>query len=601
MAKKIIPINYTSRDFESIKNDLIQHAKRYYSDVYKDFNQASFGSLMLDTTAYIGDILSFYLDYQANEAFLDTALEYDNILKIGRQVGYKFANTNSSTGIASFYISIPGSFDGLGPDLTYAPVLKKGSVFSTKTGVKFLLNEDVRFDDPRNDVRVSVQDPDTGYPTFFAIKAYGTVVSGIVASERVSVGDFEKYLKITLSQPDIIEIMSIYDLEGNQYYEVDNLSQNIIYKPITNRDVNDAVLAKEILKPVMVPRRFIIERNLRSTSIQFGGSSDIIINNPDNMYAEPTNVVLDTYGKEYISSDFFDPTKLLNSDKMGIAPSNTDLIVTYRYNNTGGTVNFASNTLTVTNAVRFEFNNEQELNPVTLNVVKNSLEVNNEAPLLGDNTVINTEELKKRIENSFSAQNRAVTEQDYKALVYSMPSKYGSIKRVTINRDNNSLKRNLNLYILCQSPEGYLTSANQSVKNNIKNWLLRNKMINDTIDILDGKVVNYAITFTALGANDRSKYDILTDAINQLKLDFSLLQDFGEPLVITRVYDSLKKVNGIIDVISVSIDEKVGGLYSDSQFTFKTNTSSDGRYINTPINVIMELKYPNSDIKGTIL
>jgi hypothetical protein len=601
MAKKIIPINYTSRDFESIKNDLIQHAKRYYSDVYKDFNQASFGSLMLDTTAYIGDILSFYLDYQANEAFLDTALEYDNILKIGRQVGYKFANTNSSTGIASFYISIPGSFDGLGPDLTYAPVLKKGSVFSTKTGVKFLLNEDVRFDDPRNDVRVSVQDPDTGYPTFFAIKAYGTVVSGIVTSERVSVGDFQKYLKITLSQPDIIEIMSIYDLEGNQYYEVDNLSQNIIYKPITNRDVNDAVLAKEILKPVMVPRRFIIERNLRSTSIQFGGSSDIIINNPDNMYAEPTNVVLDTYGKEYISSDFFDPTKLLNSDKMGIAPSNTDLIVTYRYNNTGGTVNFASNTLTVTNAVRFEFNNEQELNPVTLNVVKNSLEVNNEAPLLGDNTVINTEELKKRIENSFSAQNRAVTEQDYKALVYSMPSKYGSIKRVAINRDNNSLKRNLNLYILCQSPEGYLTSANQSVKNNIKNWLLRNKMINDTIDILDGKVVNYAITFTALGANDRSKYDILSDAINQLKLDFSLLQDFGEPLVITRVYDSLKKVNGIIDVISVSIDEKVGGLYSDSQFTFKTNTSSDGRYINTPINVIMELKYPNSDIKGTIL
>lgn len=221
--------------------------------------------------------------------------------------------------------------------------------------------------------------------------------------------------------------------------------------------------------------------------------------------------------------------------------------------------------------------------------------------MLGDNTVINTEELKKRIENSFSAQNRAVTEQDYKALVYSMPSKYGSIKRVAINRDNNSLKRNLNLYILCQSPEGYLTSANQSVKNNIKNWLLRNKMINDTIDILDGKIVNYAITFTALGANDRSKYDILTDAINQLKLDFSLLQDFGEPLVITRVYDSLKKVNGIIDVISVSIDEKVGGLYSDSQFTFKTNTSSDGRYINVPINVIMELKYPNSDIKGTIL
>jgi hypothetical protein len=126
-------------------------------------------------------------------------------------------------------------------------------------------------------------------------------------------------------------------------------------------------------------------------------------------------------------------------------------------------------------------------------------------------------------------------------------------------------------------------------------------MINDSIDILDGKVVNYGITFTAIGSNDKSKYDILTDAVNQLKADFSMLPDFGEVLNITDVYNSLKKVNGIIDVVSVSIDEKIGGVYSDSQFSFKANTSSDGRYINVPANVVMELKYPNSDIKGTIL
>lgn len=80
-----------------------------------------------------------------------------------------------------------------------------------------------------------------------------------------------------------------------------------------------------------------------------------------------------------------------------------------------------------------------------------------------------------------------------------------------------------------------------------------------------------------------------------------MLPDFGEVLNITDVYNSLKKVNGIIDVVSVSIDEKIGGVYSDSQFSFKVNTSSDGRYINVPANVVMELKYPNSDIKGTIL
>ena len=73
MSKKQIPINYTNRDFSTIRQSLVEHAKRYYPDTYKDFNEASFGSLMLDTVAYVGDILSFYLDYQANESFLETA------------------------------------------------------------------------------------------------------------------------------------------------------------------------------------------------------------------------------------------------------------------------------------------------------------------------------------------------------------------------------------------------------------------------------------------------------------------------------------------------------------------------------------------------
>jgi hypothetical protein len=600
MPKKIVPINYTSRDFESIKNDLIQHAKRYYSDVYKDFNEASFGSLMLDTTAYIGDILSFYLDYQANETFLDTAAEFNNIIKIGRQVGYKFTNTNSSTGIATFYINIPSNTSNLGPNLNYAPILKKGSIFSTKSGVKFLLNEDVRFDNPNNEIRVSITDA-AGTPLFWAVKAHGTIISGVLATERIAVGDYKKYLNIPLSQENIIEILSVYDTEGNQYFEVDNLAQNIIYKSVTNRDLNDAALAKEVVKPFMVPRRFVVERDLRTTFLQFGASSDVVIQDRDNMLAEPTDVVLDIFGKNYISSDSFDPNKLLNSDKMGIAPSNTELLVTYRYNNTNTSLNYAVNTLTKVVGPIFDWNDEQSLSTAGMSQVKASLEIINETPILGDTTTVNSDELKIRIQNSLSAQSRAVTETDYKALVYSMPSKYGSVKRVAVKRDDNSLKRNLNLYVVCQDANQKLAQPNQTVKSNIKNWLIRNKMINDSIDILDGKIVNYGITFTAVGSNDRSKYDILTDALNQLKQDFSMTADFGELINITKVYDSLKKVNGLIDVVTVNIEQKIGGNYSDSTFSFKANTSSDGRYINVPQNVVMELKYPNSDIKGTII
>ena len=104
---KKVPIKYTSRDFNSIKQDLINHARRYYPDTYKDFNDASFGSLVMDQVAYTGDILSFYLDYQANESFLDTANEYDNVVKLTRQMGYKYRGKASSHGYVSFFILIP--------------------------------------------------------------------------------------------------------------------------------------------------------------------------------------------------------------------------------------------------------------------------------------------------------------------------------------------------------------------------------------------------------------------------------------------------------------------------------------------------------------
>jgi archaellin len=599
MAKKIVPIKYTSRDFDSIKADLIEHAKRYYENTYKDFNEASFGSLMLDTVAYVGDIMSFYVDYQANESFLDTASEFNNIIKIGRQVGYKFSNSVSSTGIASFYISIPASSGN--PNMDYAPILKKNSIFGTNNGGRFILTEDVRFDNPSNEIRVLETDPATGEPIFFGIKAYGPVISGIVQTETIPIGEFTRFPSFTLGQSDIVEIISVFDLEGNEYYEVDYLSQNVIYKSITNRNATEATLAKEILKPFIVPRRFVVDRNYRTTTLQFGASSNVTI--PDNysMITEPTNAILNLHGKEYISSDSFDPTRLINSDKFGIAPSQTSLIVTYRFNNTSTGVNFGVDTLTNVVDPIFEFSNEQNLFGTLIQTVKSSLELNNETALLGDITVLNSEELKRRISNSFASQNRAVTERDYRSLVYSMPTKFGSVKRINVIKDQNSIRRNLNLYVLCEEGNGYLTSPNQSVKDNVKTWLERHKMINDSIDILDGKVVNYSIRFTAIGDNNRSKYDILTDAISQLKIDLQMVPDFGEPFMITNIYNSLKKVNGLLDVISVKIEEKVGNPYSNASFNFKENTSPDGRYINVPDNVVMELKFPDSDIKGTIL
>jgi hypothetical protein len=132
--KEIVPIRYTSRDFQTIKGDLVTYAKTYYPDTFKDFSSPSFGSLMLDTVAYVGDILSFYVDYQANESFLSTANEFSNVIKLGRQMGYKFQWAPSASGLLTFYILVPAKDGEVGPDSAYVPVLKRGSKFNSDAG-----------------------------------------------------------------------------------------------------------------------------------------------------------------------------------------------------------------------------------------------------------------------------------------------------------------------------------------------------------------------------------------------------------------------------------------------------------------------------------
>ena len=162
MARKrdnrLVPIKYTSREFDSIKNDLIEYAKRYYPDSFQDFNEAGVGSLLLDTVAYVGDILSFYTDFQANESFLPTALEYDNIIKLGKQMGFKFRGNPTSTGVAAFFVVVPVSPTGIGPDARYMPILRKGSEFRTVENIGFILDEDINFANSNNQILLTAQE-----------------------------------------------------------------------------------------------------------------------------------------------------------------------------------------------------------------------------------------------------------------------------------------------------------------------------------------------------------------------------------------------------------------------------------------------------------
>jgi len=597
-SKKQYPlIDYTSRDFNSIRQDLIDYAKRYYPNTFKDFSESGFGSLMVDTTAYIGDILSFYLDYSVNESFLDTAIEYQNVIKLGQQMGYKFNPSSAASGEATFYIIVPAASIGTGPDTNYIPILQRGTELSSLDSIGFMLNEDVDFANPSNEIVVAEVDSDTGTPTSYAIRATGQVVSGKLQQQEIVVGNFQKFLKLKLNGNDITEIVSVTDTEGNEYYEVDYLSQDTIYKATLNRGDNSSI-TQNVMRPFVVPRRFVTERTQTDIFLQFGFGTENTTLAVDSL-ADPSKVVLKVHGKDYVTDATIDPGNFLKTDKFGVAPSNTTLTVVYRENNAEN-VNISSNALTTVDTPIWDFKELASLNQGTLETVVSSLEVNNSEPITGDVMLPSTEELKTRIYNVFSSQNRAVTAEDYRSLCYGMPAKFGGIKRVNIVRDPTSLRRNLNLYAISEGADGTLIQSNSVIKQNLKQWLNQSKMISDTIDILDAKIINIGIEFTAIASLDANKFDVLNDAILKLSDYYNRKFEIGQPFYVSDIYSQLNKMKGIIDVTRVNIVQKTGTNYSSVPVNINMLYSADGSYIDCPQNAIFEIKYLSTDVKGTI-
>jgi len=592
--KKILPIDYTHREYESIRNDLMGIVERFYPDTLQDFSEGSFGSMMLDAVAYVGDQLSFYLDYNVNECFLDTAYQYDNVVRHGRILGYKTQGRPSTYGEVSLFVLVPASSTGIGPDTDYIPVLTQGTSFSSEGGLAFMLTANVDFNDPANVTIVAKVNESTGAPTWYAIKATGTVVSGRLGKESITVNTYQRFLKLQLASPNISEIISVIDAEGNEYFEVDYLAQDMIFKEVANPNFkNDNV--PSILKPYLVSRKFTVERNRNGAYLQFGSGDS----GASNVIADPQSVAMDVFGKDYISSTTFDPSRISKNYSLGFVPSNTTLTITYRTTNPNNS-NTGTQTITTVNTAKLQFADELLLNSGVRNSVENSLEVSNEKPILGAVSYPTSGEVKRRIYDTFPTQNRAVTQADYENLAYRMPVRYGSVARVSTQKDPDSLKRNLNMYIISTDARGFLIQTNSTIKNNLKLWLNHYRMINDTIDILDPYIINVGINFIIKPELGADKYVTLNRAVTALKKKYATKFYIGEPLYISDIYQVLKETKGVLDVTKVSLTNPQGTNYSGTQISINDNLSPDGSYMVTPKNAILELKYPEVDIKGKV-
>jgi hypothetical protein len=597
MATKKKPIKYTSREFDTIKSELVKYARRYYPDVYQDFTAASFGSIALDSVAYVGDMLSFYLDYQVNELFLDTATEYNNILKLGAQLGYHYKGRPGSVGIVDVFAIIPANSTGLGPDENYMPIMEAGSECASIGGTIFTFVDDVRFDDPKNEVVVARVNETTGIPTHYAVRATSEVISGKVKTAIKIIGPYEKFKKVKISNSSVSEVMSVVDSSGHEYFEVDYLSQNVVYRNVANRG-SDSNNVPSILRPFVVPRRFVTERLKNVTYLQFGhGSESELV---QSSIAEPSEATLQLHGRNYVTDQSFDPSKLMSTDKFGVAPADTTLTIKYRVNNSTS-VNASVGELSILKSKNLRFKDSTSLSSALMEEISNSLEVSNSAPIAGGLSIPDTTEIKRRIKDSFATQNRAVTRQDIEAVAYMMPLKYGAIKRCRVRKAHScTTSRNLEIYVLSEDKNGKLMTATDTLKQNLKLWLAEKKMMNDTIDIRDAKIVNFGIEFTVIAHPDENKYEVLNNAIRAIQKLMKEPLYVAEPLYITDIYNALNKVSGVVDARDVKIVNKAGTNYSSISVDIDIMLSADGLTVETPENVALEVKFPSSDIKGAI-
>ncbi len=600
ISKKKTPIDYTKRGFNEIREELSSYIKRYYPNSYKDFNASSFGSMMIDLMSYLGDQLHFYIDHNANEANPVFAKESENVIGHLMPYGLKIRKP-AAPALVDLYVPFPAKDSGVGIDENYEVVVLSSSEYKTQGGNVFSQAKDILVNASTADIIGHKLTDDGSSLSYYILRVPVPVKSGIVRDFSVDIGDPRKFLKIEIPDANISEIISVLDSEGNEYVQVDNLSIDTVLMPITDLSSTDNT-TKIKMKNIPVPRRYVVEESLNKTYIQFGYGSDEDLST--NSLVDPSKPLLNQTGMKHISTPRQNPYNIFTSNALGVAPQNTTITVTYRSNSTLN-VNAAVGTLNQIVTARLSFTNEQLLDSTKTSYIRENLEIYNEQPINGFVSIPNTEELKMRYLGNYATQGRAVTKQDYISSVYAMPSSYGSIKRAGIVRDTNDLRRNLNLYLMAEGADGKFQEPSILLKQNVKTWLDSLRMISDSIDIIDAKIINLGLDIKVQTSNTSNPQSLLAEIKTKLYEELMTIPpNIGESFYISEVYKILRQIPEIINIPlrdGVIVRNLVGsGTHSSYSYDTAENMSLDESYIYIPENSIWEIKYID-DIRGTII
>jgi len=611
MAVQNKDITYINKDFNDIRAQLINFSQTYFPNTYTDFSPASPGMMFIEQASYVSDVLSFYLDNQIQETYLQYARQFDNLYDLAYMFSYKPKVTGLAVVDVDVYQQVPSKVVGSQtvPDFGYALEIPENTSVSSRNGTRFNIQEPIDFSvsssiDP---TVTTISQISLGEPTYYLLKKTRKAVSGTITSTNFTLGNYTAYPTVELNVSNISNIIDILDSDGNRYYEVDYLAQDLVYDSIKNTNTNDPNNYQDgdtpyILKTKSVNRRFTTRFINESTlQIQFGSGKPL--QTDEEVTPNPDNVGLGLPFEQNKLTTAYSPTNFIFTNTYGVAPSNTTLTV--RYLAGGGVIsNIDANTLNTIDSSTVKFLNPGLNNNVTADFVFNSLAVNNPIAASGGGGGDTIEEIRQNSLSNFNTQQRNVTADDYLIRALSMPSKYGIVsKAFTAKASTKDPDVILDLYILTQDSNGKLTKSSNAIKNNLKSYINQYRMIGDSVNIKDAFIVNIGCEFDIITLPNYNNSEVLTNCISVVKNYFELRRwQINQPIILREITILLDAIPGVQTVANIQIINKAGTDNGYSEYAYSIQGATQGGVIFPSLDPsIFEVKFPNDDIKGRII
>ena len=611
-------IQYINKDFTELRASLIDYAKTYFPNTYTDFSPTSPGMMFMEMAAYVGDVLSFYMDNQIQENFLQYARQPNNLYELAYMFGYKPNVTQVATTIIDFYQQIPasGSTSNKAPDFTYSLFVPGNSTVTSTSNasISFLIEDPIDFSvsssgDP---TEVTVYEVDgSGVPLYFLLKKSRKAISANINTVPFSFGAPVQFSTVDINDDKIIGVLDITDTDGNEWYEVDYLGQEMIFNSIKNTNVNDPNLSQYagdtpyILKLEKIQRRFATRViNTGSLQLQFGaGTAD---DTDEEITPNPNNVGIGLPFEQDKLTTAYSPENFLFTKTYGIAPSQTTLNVRYL---TGGGVeaNVPANDLATLNSTVTFLNTGLATN--TANYVFNSLAVTNPAAADGGGDGDTIEEIRQNSSANFATQLRNVTQNDYLVRALSMPARYGVVSKAYIEPTKaqsisaGESQSVLDLYILSYNVNNQLTTTSLALKQNVITYLSQYRMVNDSVTIKDAFIINIGVNFDIIVLPNFNSNEVLTRCILALQEYFAIDRwQINQPIVLRDIYILLDRIEGVQTVKTINITNLVGESLGYSKYAYDINGATADNVVYPSLDPsIFEVKYPNQDIQGRVV